>query len=180
MVILIIGTPSSGKSALAEKLTLELAQNTKKYYIATMIPYGEEGQKRVEKHRNMRMGKGFETIEKPTSIGMLIDNDLLCKPCTCLLECVSNLVGNEMYDEVNKNLDDEAVKNLIVESIRKLAGGVDNLVIVTNRFPKEMDGYDDETRCYVNLTDVVNSQLSQIADRIYEHEEGEWKIYENH
>ena len=46
MIIVVIGTPDSGKSALAEKLCCELAGSMKKKYIATMVPYGEEGLKR--------------------------------------------------------------------------------------------------------------------------------------
>ena len=63
MICMILGTPDSGKSKRAEDLTLKLSGNDKKYYIATMIPFGKEGEERVKKHRNMRAGKGFETIE---------------------------------------------------------------------------------------------------------------------
>ena len=89
MIIVVIGTPDSGKSALAEKLCCELAGSMKKYYIATMVPYGEEGLKRVAKHRKMREGKGFETIERPVSLDR-IDDSVFEEECTCLLECVSN------------------------------------------------------------------------------------------
>ena len=43
MTVLIIGTPDSGKSEKAEEIALSLSQGKKKYYIATMIPYGEAG-----------------------------------------------------------------------------------------------------------------------------------------
>ena len=45
MFALIFGGSGSGKSEYAEKLSCELAQKNEKYYIATMIPYGEEGKK---------------------------------------------------------------------------------------------------------------------------------------
>lgn len=73
MFVLIIGTPDSGKSERAERLISDLAGDYPKFYIATMIPYGEEGKSRVEKHRAMREGKGFETIECPNNIHLLKD-----------------------------------------------------------------------------------------------------------
>ena len=32
-------------------------------YVATMRPFDEEGEKRIERHRRMRDGKGFLTVE---------------------------------------------------------------------------------------------------------------------
>lgn len=59
---LVTGGSGSGKSAYAEQQVLE-AGDAPRYYIATMMPYGEEGRRRVEKHRRMRREKHFETIE---------------------------------------------------------------------------------------------------------------------
>ncbi len=179
MIIVVKGTPDSGKSALAEKLCCELAGPMKKYYIATMVPYGEEGLERVGKHRKMREGKGFETIEKPDSLDNM-DDDFFKDECTCLLECVSNLVGNEMYAEKNRLLNDSEIVSLIVNSIKNLGKKAANLVIVTNEFLKEMDGYDDDTRRYVHITDIVNDALKKYGDTVYEYREGEWVKYDNY
>ena len=62
MMHLVTGASASGKSAYAEDL-LVLAKSAEKYYIATMRPWGAEGAARVKKHRAMREGKGFQTIE---------------------------------------------------------------------------------------------------------------------
>ena len=43
----------------------------------------------------MRAGKGFETIERYTEL----DELLIPKDCVVLLECMSNLVANEMFRE---------------------------------------------------------------------------------
>lgn len=179
MIIVVKGTPDSGKSALAEKLCCELAGTMKKYYIATMVPYGEAGIERIRKHRKMREGKGFETIEKSDSLDR-IEEAFFREECTCLLECVSNLVGNEMYADKNHNLNDSELKSLIIESIKNLGSKVTNLVVVTNEFPKEMDGYDDETRRYVHITDIVNDELKKYGDKVYEYREGEWIEYDNY
>ena len=62
MIHLVIGGSGSGKSEFAENL---LEDSQRKYYIATMQVYEEEGRKKVARHRRLRAGKGFQTIEQP-------------------------------------------------------------------------------------------------------------------
>ena len=64
---LITGGSASGKSAYAEKMAVGAGEKSR-YYLATMKPWGKEGQERVEKHRNMRAGRGFTTVECYTCI----------------------------------------------------------------------------------------------------------------
>lgn len=68
MITLIIGGSGSGKSAYAEDYVLAAAADLPKYYIATMQVYDAEGERKVERHRRLRAGKGFVTIEQPTDI----------------------------------------------------------------------------------------------------------------
>ena len=63
MVVLVVGVPDSGKSALAESVALELSGENKRIYLATMEVLDEAGYERVKKHRKLRKGKGFFTIE---------------------------------------------------------------------------------------------------------------------
>jgi adenosylcobinamide kinase/adenosylcobinamide-phosphate guanylyltransferase len=70
MMHLITGGSGSGKSAYAEACVLA-AGSARRIYIATMIPYGEEGRQRVERHRALRKEKRFETMECYTDIGKL-------------------------------------------------------------------------------------------------------------
>ena len=172
MVVLIIGVPDSGKSKRAEDRAMELAAGAQKYYIATMIPFGQEGQERVEKHRNMRMGKGFETIECPSGLGDKIDDIRGIESATCLLECMSNLVGNEMHGEISYS-EDELVEH-IARDIRKLCDRAQNVVIVSNSFPLEGEGYDEDTRNYVRVMELVNQELKKISDETYEFSCGKW------
>ena len=58
MIILVLGTPKSGKSLMAEELSLAL-NDSEKYYLATMRVMDQEGALRVEKHRKQRAGQGF-------------------------------------------------------------------------------------------------------------------------
>ena len=198
MIVLVLGTPDSGKSKMAEDIAMRLAagldpdaarsgasghagavspaasSGMDKLYIATMIPFGEEGIRRIEKHRNMRAGKGFLTVEKYTEVDSLIgeitDLDRKC----CLLECMSNLVGNEMHDPRNLSLSDEELEKLITEQVLALGKSCGHLVVVANRFLTEDADYDDETRRYVRIADRVNEILKAGADKTCELAEGAW------
>ena len=66
---LITGGSKCGKSSLAEKLLDRYGDN--KYYIATMQPFGEEALAAIDRHRKLRAGKGFVTIERYTGLAEL-------------------------------------------------------------------------------------------------------------
>ena len=174
MTILIIGVPDSGKSAKAEEIAGMLSEGGRKIYIATMIPFGEDGKKRIEKHRKLREGKNFETIECPLDIKELTEKDLRIKDSTCLLECMSNLIGNEMHSEDKMNLSNEELTEYITGSVVALKETAKNLVIVSNSFPLDEEGYDEDTKRYTRLVAMVNDELKKIADEVHEYVDERW------
>lgn len=71
MITLITGGSGSGKSAYAEKYICHVSNEKgykEKYYIATMQVFDDEGQRKIDRHRRLRAGKGFITIEQPRDI----------------------------------------------------------------------------------------------------------------
>ena len=135
MIIKVTGTPGSGKSRKAEELVLELSAPEQRYYIATMLPYGEEGERRVEKHRKYREGKGFRTIEQPFDLPEALEKIEKPEEATVLLECVTNLAANEMF--ARECPGKEALIKKITADIRQLSKQVKNLILVTNSFSEE-------------------------------------------
>ena len=97
----------------------------------------------------------------------------------CLLECASNLVGNEMHAERNAGATDAALATQIAESIAELGARAKALVVVSNEFTPNLPDYDDETRRYVALQRMVNESLRALADVTYEFKEGDWRVHEN-
>lgn len=174
MITLIVGIPDSGKSLLAENIAEKLSGNSSKYYIATMVPFGEEGKKRVKKHQKMREGKGFITLEWPDDISERLDGSIDFSHSTVLLECMSNLVGNELYSEKNAHASDEFLVGKIIDAMQKLNDLAENLIIVTNEFALEDEQYDEATKRYVNLIATVNKSLMNLADVTHIHRNGEW------
>ena len=66
-VTLVIGSAASGKSAYAESLCL--GHDGPRVYLATMEPFEEEGARRIARHRALREGKGFSTLECSRDVG---------------------------------------------------------------------------------------------------------------
>ena len=88
MFHLVTGGSGSGKSEYAEQLITEFGEKErwrKRYYLATMMPFGEETKQKIERHRKMREGKGFCTVEcyldlKKQLIGLFDEEKQACKP----------------------------------------------------------------------------------------------------
>ena len=157
MLIVITGGSKNGKSHIAENILESCSMP--KYYIATMEPYCEDALAAIERHRKMRAGKGFFTIEKYTDI----DKIILPGNCAVLLECICNLCANEMFsahcsDPVNK----------ILSGIDKLLEMSVTLVAVTNQVGDDGIDYPPETAEYIKNMGLINRRLSEKADCVIE------------
>ena len=161
MIVFITGGAKNGKSSYAQELAVQLAAGGKRYYIATMIPYGEEGRQRVERHRKLRREKQFETLECYTNLSKLtLDADSIV-----LLECMSNLVANEMYEKEGAG---EKTVEVVCRGIRQLAEQARHLFIVTNEVFSDGITYDPDTIRYMEYLGQVNRHLASMADRVTE------------
>lgn len=160
-MLLILGENGSGKSAYAESLVRQMP-NAQRVYIATMLPYGEEGRARVEKHRAQRAGDGYETIEAPRHLAALRPG----ADAVVLLEDVANLVANILFDTEAPGGAAEAVWE--IESLR---AHCQTLVIVSIH-GLDGAGYTGETRDYIAAIRAVNEALFLQADTVVEIQDG--------
>ena len=160
MFHLITGGSGSGKSAYAEQCILDF-QGNNRIYIATMYPFDEESHKRIDRHREMRKEKKFSTIECYTGLRSLeLPND-----ADVLLECMSNLTANEMYQEQGAGED---TPEQILDGIENLRKKVRNLVVVTNEVFSDGITYDPDTMRYLSYLGEINQQMGRMADRVTE------------
>ena len=160
MMAVVTGGSGSGKSAFAEDKILSLGQG-KRFYIATMHPYDEESYKRVERHRKMRAGKGFETVECYTGL----ENLEFPQDAIVLLECMSNLAANEMFEESGAGAD---TVEAVLRGVRKLKSQVRHLVIVTNEIFCEAASYEGDTVRSQESRGNINQKLGEMADQVVE------------
>ena len=158
MTALITGGAKCGKSRLAEKILDAYSAN--KFYIETMQPYGEEAFAAIERHRRIRAGKGFETIEKYTGL----HEAELPENCHILLECMANLCANEMFE--NGSFNDPTER--IMQGIKHLQSRAETLVIVTNNVGSDGVSYSAETNKYIEVMGRLNALTAAISDTVVE------------
>lgn len=163
MLILVTGGSGSGKSEYAEDTAVSLAeeQGVPLFYIAAMRPFGEEGRRRVERHRRLRAGKGFETIERYTDLSGL---ELPGKG-VALLECLSNLTANEMFEPEGAK---ERTVQAVLEGIEAMERQCQSLVIVTNDIFSDGITYDKTTELYQRYLGQINRELALRAQEVTE------------
>ena len=198
MITLITGGSGSGKSAYAEKYICHTSKEKgckEKYYIATMQVFDDEGQRKIDRHRRLRAGKGFITIEQPRDIqdavSKLQSESSLKTGRLALLECMSNLVANEMFPPVaasdiqaaeaeKETLDDlenmkdyentgiSRVSKKVLKDVSILSENVAELVIVTNNVFEDGVCYDESTMNYIKAMGIVNRGLAAMAESVVE------------
>ena len=184
MMVLVIGGSGSGKSSYAEKTTVSLAQAGMKkhpagiplcpetrakiriYYLATMQVFDDEGRKKVEKHRDLRNGTGFFTIEQPTRISDALEK-MEDGERVVLLECISNLTANEMFSEEKAKTEMQVTDN-VIRDIRWLKEQTNHLVVVSNNVFEDGITYDETTMEYIHAMGKINQKLAALAERVVE------------
>ena len=179
MLHIVYGGSASGKSSYAESFAMSLQGEGRLLYIATMYPYkcntteiDPETMQRIERHRAMRADKGFDTVECYRHVEHIVAK----RQDVLLLECMSNLLANEMYLEPDSNVGSDVAETMspvskkIVQAIVDLSTRVQELVIVTNDVFSDGGSltYDESTREYVKNLAEINCALAREAATVTE------------
>ena len=192
MLHIVYGGSASGKSSYAESFAMSLQGEGRLLYIATMYPYkwntteiDPETMQRIERHRAMRADKGFDTVECYRHVEHIVAK----RQDVLLLECMSNLLANEMYLEPDSNASSDVekaggdgkagsgmsetlspVSKKIVQALIDLSTRVQDVVIVTNDVFSDGGSltYDESTREYVKNLAEINCSLAREAATVTE------------
>lgn len=164
MITLIYGGSGSGKSGFAEDFVCKTTF-ANRYYLATMSSQDTESINRIARHRKLRNGKNFITLEYPVNIANAISDIAL--DAIVLLECMSNLVANEMFSSKTP-MSWEECANKILTDIKSLEDKVGHLVIVTNNIFEDGNTYDEWTKEYMRSLGMINRSLAKRATECYE------------
>jgi adenosylcobinamide kinase/adenosylcobinamide-phosphate guanylyltransferase len=156
MFTLLIGGAASGKSEYAEALVQRL--DGQRIYIATMQPYDQECLHRIIKHQRRREGLGFLTVERYTDLA----GAALPEQGNVLLECMSNLLANELYTPEGGGAQQ------VLRGVRSVLSRSRHLTIVTNEVFSGGAGYSEETLHYLRQLARINRTLAQDADHVVE------------
>ena len=175
MLLLVIGGSASGKSEYAEERAV--LAGGRRYYVAAMKPFGEEAEKRIARHRALRAGKGFETIERYTDLEGLCRERPDLAGQTVLVECLSNLTANEMFEPEGAGLS--GGEEAIVSGIHSLSEMAETVIVVSadafgeGRLSEaEEESVQKEsadlTGRYVRILGRIHARLAQMADEVVE------------
>lgn len=161
-LIVVTGAAASGKSAHAETILCNQTAFDQRLYLACMQPFGADAKFRIDRHRLLRQGKGFVTCERYLN---LKDWRPKRNYDGILLECLSNLLANELFSP--EGAGQHAVAE-ILQGIDHLAHYTQTLVVVTNEIFDDGICYDAQTTQYIQMLGALNCALAQRADIVVE------------
>ncbi len=170
MLYLVTGGSGSGKSEYAENLVQRLCQDRadrEKWYLATMIPYGAETKEKIARHRSMRKEKEFLTKECYLDLKGFVqkEREKGSRPTCILLECMSNLTANEMFEEKGAGKD---TFTAIAEGVKALCTLSEHVVVVTNEVCSETAQDSPEMLQYKCILGTLNCWMGKQAAYVTE------------
>jgi len=162
MLILISGTNSSGKSKTAENKLSEF-KTPQKFYVATAKIFDDEMKARVEKHKAMRAGKNFITIESEKNLADLN----FPENSSVLIESLTTWLANEIFDfQETQNPENFEIK--IFNEIQILKSKCENLILVADDIFSDGITYDEATEFYRKILASLLIKTAGIADEVIE------------
>lgn len=184
-LIFISGGVRSGKSQFAEKLAVDLSGLTpgieasdspyQLHYIAAGQASDEEMKTRISRHQTDRhlSGLNWKTWEQPIRLSEL--SDVFSSNDVVLLDCLTTLLNNEFFKEVNlwKNIRfQEQVMAEILEAIEKITNSCRALIVVSNEVFYDTSGDQELIFIYKKILGKLHQKVVAKAKKAYLVESG--------
>ena len=175
MTIFLSGGAKSGKSSLAQDLTVALAEGGKRYYVATLIPSGAEDDDRIRRHLADRAGMGFETVECFRNIMDCLNT--ADRDGAFLVDSVTSLIQNALFPvEKNYEMDIEAA-NRCADELVEFAGTVRHAVFVSDYIYSDAEEFSESTEMYRKCLASIDRRLAAVCDTVAEVASGNPIVY---
>ena len=152
--IFYFGGQKSGKTKAGSKKALDLAQNSKPYYVATYDnSYGDISMnERINRHISERKDD-FICIEEAKDLTKIIESNN-----TYLVDCVSMWLLNNLLKS-----EDELKQQL--RTICKIDA---NIIFILNDVSCGVIPIDTESRKFVDFSGLLGQELASLCDEVYE------------
>lgn len=152
--IFYFGGQKSGKTKAGSKKALDLAQNSKPYYVATYDnSYGDVSMnERINRHISERKDD-FICIEEAKDLTKVVEANN-----TYLIDCVSMWLLNNLLKS-----EDELKQQL--RTICKIDA---NIIFILNDVSCGVIPIDNESRKFVDFSGLLGQELSSLCDEVYE------------
>lgn len=166
MRIFISGGAKSGKSSLAQELTIKLSRGGRHYYVATMIPVDDEDRERIRLHLEDRAGMGFDTIECGSELTRLLPQ---AEPgAAFLVDSTTALVQNALFPPAQNYAPDPEGAFRCIRETECFAQAVENAVFVSDYIYDDPQRYDPATEQYRRCLADLDRRLARICDTVIE------------
>lgn len=170
-ITLVTGGARSGKSTIAEKILLN--SNEDILYIATSVAFDEEMEDRIKKHKDRRDNR-WKLVETYKNFGNLVDNEDFKNCRYILLDCITVMLSNRLFD---KRLDNDTdldkydeleteILNDMVDLLKISRDNDKNIVIVTNELGMGIVPIDRISRMYRDIAGRINQYVASEADKV--------------
>lgn len=161
-VVLVTGGARSGKSSFAE--TLAKTSGVSKAYLATAPVLDEEMAARVAKHRELRSGDGWTTVEEPFDLAGAINR---CSGSydVVLIDCLTLWINNLLYRD--EQTDEAAVKRLCDELKNACDRFDGTVVMVINEVGLGIVPDNPLSRRFRDLSGRCSQSIAAWADRVF-------------
>ena len=152
--IFYFGGQKSGKTKAGSKKALDLAQNSKPYYVATYDnSYGDISMnERINRHISERKDD-FICIEEAKDLTKVVESNN-----TYLIDCVSMWLLNNLLKS-----EDELKQQL--RTICKIDA---NIIFILNDVSCGVIPIDTESRKFVDFSGLLWQELASLCDEVYE------------
>ena len=152
--IFYFGGQKSGKTKAGSKKALELAQDSKPYYVATYDnSYGDVSMnERINRHISERKDD-FICIEEAKDLTKVVEANN-----TYLIDCVSMWLLNNLLKS-----EDELKQQL--RTICKIDA---NIIFILNDVSCGVIPLDSESRKFVDFSGLLGQELASLCDEVYE------------
>ena len=171
-IVLITGGARSGKSTYAENLAKETKGEV--LYIATSIPFDDEMKDRVKKHKERRPST-WETFEGYKDLKQVFYNENM-QFDTILLDCITIMVTNLMFDKAGDNFDDlndHAIDTMEKEILQEVSDFLceaekssKTIIIVTNEIGSGIVPEYKMARVFRDIAGRVNQYIASRAQEV--------------
>ncbi|TNV19045.1 bifunctional adenosylcobinamide kinase/adenosylcobinamide-phosphate guanylyltransferase [Buttiauxella sp. B2] len=167
---LVTGGARSGKSCHAERLA---ANFDRVLYIATSKIFDDEMATRVQHHRDSRPSH-WRTVEQYRELNTVI-NEQNDAQGAVLLECITTLITNVMYDVAGRLPEDDwdfveieqGVNQQIDILLAACAASPSEVILVTNEVGMGIVPENRLARHFRDIAGRVNQRLAQSADEVW-------------
>jgi adenosylcobinamide kinase/adenosylcobinamide-phosphate guanylyltransferase len=172
-IVLITGGARSGKSTYAEEVAKKA--NSGVLYIATSIPFDDEMKDRVKKHKERRPDT-WHTFEGYKNLKQVFYNNEM-EFDTILLDCVTIMVTNLMFDRAGDNFDEldnediDSMENEILYEVSDFLKEVEKnsktVILVTNEIGCGIVPEYKMSRVFRDIAGRVNQYIATRADEVH-------------